>query len=165
MCPAPLALEASGIHGEGTCDGKLDHHASKWAIRTDVASGNISPRDAHSSGSSFTDGPGLPASMALDWVGVPGADQAILEQELVGAYEHITGIIQSALANGYELNRLQRTVIEDQLRQSRWALIQAKNWSDEDKLSRLVKQACRASTPSRPHPTPAVTFPPTGTSS
>jgi len=44
-------------------------------------------------------------------------------------------VLQSALAS--DLNELQREVVDDHLRQSRWALIQARNFSRQDRLSRL----------------------------
>ena len=48
-----------------------------------------------------------------------------VQQQLVAAYDHISDVLQSALGPESELDPVQRNVLDEHLRQSRWALVQA----------------------------------------
>jgi len=69
-----------------------------------------------------------------------------VQQQLVAAYDHISEVLQEALTSAGDLNAVQREVIDDHLRQSRWALVQARNFSRPDRLSRLMRFADKDST-------------------
>ncbi|KAL1526452.1 hypothetical protein AB1Y20_015163 [Prymnesium parvum] len=62
------------------------------------------------------------------------------QDQLVAAYDQVKDVLQSALNAGSQLTPVQREVVEAHLKQSRWALVQARNFSHPDTLSRIMKK-------------------------